>query len=102
MVRYHPFTQRVPNDAICVLPGVTKKTPVEIKGGQHPVWDAELRFPVMKQATEKSRKLEVACFSQERRSDDLLGKGIVDITQTLKTGEFDGMILPFFILTLST
>ena len=25
--------------------GVTKKTAVEVKGGQHPVWDEELRFP---------------------------------------------------------
>lgn len=63
---------------------------MEIKGGQHPAWDAELRFPVMKQVTEKSRKLEVACFAQERKSDDPLGKGIVDIAETLKTGEFDG------------
>lgn len=74
--------------------GVSKKTHVDVRGGQHPVWDAELRFPIMKAASDKTRKLEVSCFAKERRSDDLLGKGIVDISETLKTGEFDGTSYP--------
>ncbi|KAF5371850.1 hypothetical protein D9615_009541 [Tricholomella constricta] len=57
--------------------------------GQHPEWDAEIRFPVMKSSQDKFRKLEVACFAKESRSDDILGRGTVDITETLKTGEFD-------------
>ncbi|KAG6865896.1 hypothetical protein C0991_010729 [Blastosporella zonata] len=69
--------------------GVTKRTKVAVKGGQHPEWDEEVRFPVMKQLVEKFRKLEVACFAKESRSDDILGKGEVDIADTLKTGEFD-------------
>ncbi|KAG6857214.1 hypothetical protein H0H87_007633 [Tephrocybe sp. NHM501043] len=71
------------------LQGVTKRTPVAVKGGQHPEWDEEVRFPVLKQSTDKSRKLEVACFAKEPRSDDILGKGAVDIADTLKSGEFD-------------
>ncbi len=55
------------------------------------MWDAELRFAVMGTISDKTRKLEIACFAKEPRSDDLLGKCIVDITETLKTGEFDGM-----------
>lgn len=75
--------------AQATLNGTSKKTPVDIKGGQHPIWDVELRFPVLKQATERNRKLEISCYAQERKSDDLLGKGVIDITDTLKTGEFD-------------
>jgi hypothetical protein len=29
-------------------------------------------------------------FSQEKKEDELLGEGTVDITETLKSGEFDG------------
>lgn len=70
--------------------GVTKRTKVDVKGGQHPVWDEEIRLPVMKSSADKYRKLEVSCFAKEHRSDDILGKGTVDISETLRTGEFDG------------
>jgi hypothetical protein len=76
------------------MSGTTKRTHVDVKGGQHPVWDAELRFPVLNSATDKYRKFEVACYAKENRSDDLLGNGTVDITETLKTGEFDGRCMP--------
>jgi Ca2+-dependent lipid-binding protein len=56
------------------LNGVSKRTPVDVKGGQHPVWDAEIRLPVMKDAGEKYRKLEVGCYAQEHKMDDLLGE----------------------------
>ena len=67
-----------------------KKTAVDVRGGQHPVWDEELRFPILKEASDKTRKLEVCCYSKEPRQDDLVGRGTVDISETLKTGEFDG------------
>lgn len=54
------------------------------------MWDAELRFPVMRGVSDKTRKLEISCFAKEPRSDDILGRGVVDISETLKTGEFDG------------
>ena len=44
----------------------------------------------MKNTAEKYRKLEVACYCKESKTEDLLGNGAVDITETLKTGEFDG------------
>lgn len=72
------------------LQGVTKKTKVEVKGGQHPVWDEELRFPVTEQTAKNGMMLEVSCWSKEPRSDDVVGKGELDITETLRTGEFDG------------
>ncbi|KIM40485.1 hypothetical protein M413DRAFT_445935 [Hebeloma cylindrosporum] len=74
------------------LNGAQKKTHVDIKGGQHPEWDGEVRFTIMKNATAKYRKLEVSCYAQEPRSEDLLGKGIVDISETLRTGEFDDWV----------
>ena len=54
----------------------------------------ELRFPVLKNAAENHRKLEVACYCKEHKSEDILGNGSVDITETLKTGEFDGRYRP--------
>ncbi|KAL0573574.1 hypothetical protein V5O48_008388 [Marasmius crinis-equi] len=71
------------------LNGVKKRTKVDAKGGQHPVWDDELRFPVMKNTSAKHRKLEAQCWSKEHKDDDMLGEGTLDITETLKTGEFD-------------
>lgn len=73
------------------LQGTTKKTKVDIKGGQHPVWDEELRFPIFDQG-KKGMMMEVSCWSKEPRSDDLVGKGELDISETLRTGEFDDWI----------
>ena len=66
---------------------------MNIRGGQHPEWDSEVRFTVLKGNGPggKNRKLEVACYSQEPKTEDLLGRASVDISNTLKTGEFDGV-----------
>ena len=82
MTHLYVITQRL---------GVEKRTHVDIKGGQHPEWDGEVRFTITKNAAAKYRKLEVSCYAQEPRSEDLLGKGVVDISETLRTGEFDGI-----------
>jgi Ca2+-dependent lipid-binding protein len=55
------------------MSGATQRTPVDVKGGQHPVWDVELRVPIMKQTGEKHRTLEVSCWAKEHKVDDLLG-----------------------------
>ncbi|KAI0329115.1 hypothetical protein GY45DRAFT_1253625 [Cubamyces sp. BRFM 1775] len=78
--------------AQATLNKVTKKTQVDVKGGQHPVWDEELRFPVSERISDESRKLEVSCWSKEPRTDECVGKGSVDISDTLKTGEFDDWV----------
>lgn len=72
------------------LQGTTKKTKVDVKGGQHPEWDAELRFTVTDQESASSKKLEISCWSKEPRQDGMVGKGELDISETLRTGEFDG------------
>ena len=77
------------------LNGPPKRTTVDIKGGQHPVWDEEVRISVSKDPSERNRTLEVSCWAKERKVDDLLGQGKVDIAETLRTGEFDGMLHTF-------
>jgi Ca2+-dependent lipid-binding protein len=72
------------------LNGTVKRTPVDKRAGQHPMWDAEIRFPIMKDKSEKHRMLEVSCWADEPRDDVLLGQAKLDISETLKTGEFDG------------
>jgi Ca2+-dependent lipid-binding protein len=72
------------------LNGPQKRTAVDIRGGQHPVWDEEIRISVPRDPSEKNRFLEVSCWAKEHKTDDLLGQGKVDITDTLRTGEFDG------------
>lgn len=73
--------------------GTQKRTHIDTKGGQHPEWDGEARFPILKKSGEKFRKMEVSCYSMEPRSEDLMGKGTVDISETLRTGEFDGLFI---------
>jgi Ca2+-dependent lipid-binding protein len=73
------------------LNGTIQNTPVDIKGGQHPVWDAEIRFPVLNNSGEKYRTLEISCWAKENKEDDMKGTAKVDILETLQTGEFDGM-----------
>ena len=34
--------------------------------------------------------MKVSCFAKEPSKDDLIGAGELDITETLRTGEFDG------------
>lgn len=77
------------------LDGTVKQTKVDVKGGQHPEWDDELRIPVQESTKKAARTLEVVCWSKEPRTDEVVGKGEVDITETLKTGEFDGAHRPF-------
>ncbi|PSR78985.1 hypothetical protein PHLCEN_2v7172 [Hermanssonia centrifuga] len=67
----------------------TKQTGIDVKGGQHPVWDEELRFEVFEQSKKSAKTLELSCWSKEPRLDDVVGKGELDITETLQSGEFD-------------
>jgi Ca2+-dependent lipid-binding protein len=78
-----PFTQ-------ITLNGSSQKTEIDVKGGQHPEWDAEFRFPITEGKEEKHRTLEIVCFRKEPRKDEEIGKGKLNISSTIKTGEFDG------------
>jgi Ca2+-dependent lipid-binding protein len=89
LIDNHTFYKQDPYVKLS-LSGATKQTPVDPKGGQHPVWDAELRFPISKDPSKSNRTLNISVFSEEKKDDELLGEGTVDITDTLKSGEFDG------------
>ncbi|KAJ7164012.1 hypothetical protein C8R43DRAFT_1233068 [Mycena crocata] len=78
--------------AMIGLNGETKRTKVDVKGGQHPMWDEELRIPILKDTGEKSRKLQVSCWAKEPKKEENLGQGVVDLAETLKTGEFDDWV----------
>jgi Ca2+-dependent lipid-binding protein len=93
----HTFTKQ-DVFAQVALNGPPKRTAVDVKGGQHPVWDEEVRISVPKDSSEKKRTLEVSCWAKEHKADDLLGQGKVDIGETLRTGEFDGARLSIHIL----
>ncbi|KAF8626408.1 hypothetical protein AX17_006575 [Amanita inopinata Kibby_2008] len=72
--------------------GSTKRTHVDVRGGQHPLWDEELRFPVFCDPSDNNRMMQVACYAKEPKSEDLLGKGTINITDTLRSGEFDDWV----------
>ena len=55
------------------LNGKTQRTPVDVKGGQHPMWDVEIRLPVMKASEAKNRILEVSCWEKEPKTESILG-----------------------------
>lgn len=85
----HSFYKQDPYAKIS-LNGKTFKTDADVKGGQHPEWDAEFRFTVYDVKDNSARLLEVVAWRAEPKNDEEIGKGKVDITNTLKTGEFDG------------
>ncbi|KAF8273320.1 C2 domain-containing protein, partial [Lactarius quietus] len=91
LIDNHSFYKQDPYAKLS-LSGATKRTSPDPKGGQHPVWDAELRFPISKDASKNNRTLTISVFSEEKKDDELLGEGSVDITETLKTGEFDDWV----------
>ncbi|KAJ7056637.1 hypothetical protein C8F01DRAFT_1154390 [Mycena amicta] len=74
------------------LNGDKKQTRVDVKGGQNPEWDQEIRFPIYKDTHEKYRKLEVSCWAKEPRKEENIGAGLVDLAETLRTGEFDDWV----------
>jgi len=99
LIDNHTFYKQDPFAQLS-LGETVKKTPVDPKGGQHPVWDAELRFTISRDSNKKTRSLQVACYSREKRSDELLGEATMDIEQTLSSGEFDGTAILSLLLPL--
>lgn len=85
----HSFYKQDPFAKV-TLNGKTFKTDPDVKGGQRPEWDAEFRFPVYTVKNDSSRMMEVTCWRAEPKGDEEIGKGKVDIGDTLKKGEFDG------------
>jgi Ca2+-dependent lipid-binding protein len=91
LIDNHTFYKQDPYAQV-TYNGNIQKTPVDPKGGQHPVWDTEIRFPILSDVAGTKKVLSVACYSQEKKQDMLLGEGEVDISETLRSGEFDGTL----------
>ncbi|KAI0031214.1 C2 domain-containing protein, partial [Vararia minispora EC-137] len=91
LIDNHTFYKQDPY-AVISLNGTTQKTPVDPKGGQHPVWDEEFRFPIPRDIAGKKKMLVISCYSKEKKEDMLLGEGEVDISETLRSGEFDDWV----------
>ena len=89
----HSLSKQDPYAKI-TLNGKSFKTDAVVKGGQRPKWDAEFRFQIYATADDSSKQLEVACWRAESGGDEEIGKGKVDISDTLRTGEFDGEFEP--------
>ena len=76
----------------------SRSTPIDRRGGQHPEWDYELRFPVYAlpddAAGVRARPLRVECWEKvpglTRKPDELLGVGSVDVADAIRKGEMDG------------
>ncbi|KAG0150675.1 hypothetical protein CROQUDRAFT_676319 [Cronartium quercuum f. sp. fusiforme G11] len=109
--------------ATCTYLSHRKRTKTDKRGGQHPVWDDELRFEVYEHikdvmpstsvattstggvAPVKSgdpalgmggnpgvKELRVAVYADDPRDPELIGEGKVELTETLKKGEFDDWV----------
>ncbi|ETW82991.1 hypothetical protein HETIRDRAFT_316169, partial [Heterobasidion irregulare TC 32-1] len=91
LIDNHTFYKQDPYVRIS-LNGTVKRTKADPKGGQHPVWDAEFRFPISRETSVKTRSLEISCWAEEKKEDELLGEGRVDIATTLQSGEFDDWV----------
>lgn len=102
-------------DPYCTLQlgTLTQKTKPDKRGGQHPQWDEQLHFEIyddmedqlrnvnseagdslgastLKKSKKKSaKKLRVACYADDTKEPEFIGDGMVDLTDTLKSGEFD-------------
>ncbi|KAN0064147.1 hypothetical protein ACQY0O_003314 [Thecaphora frezii] len=98
-------------DPYCVLTmgSEQQRTKPDKRGGQHPTWDEQLHFEIyedMEDALVKrsdgsktsssaarakggKKVLKVSCYADDNKDPEFIGEGMVDLTDTLKTGEFD-------------
>ncbi|CAG8531420.1 21558_t:CDS:2 [Gigaspora margarita] len=66
---------------------MAKRTKTDKRGGQHPVWDEELRFQVTDDPRHKVMKVQV--YNEDKREHVLVGDEIIKLDEVLKSGEWD-------------
>ncbi|KAG8885168.1 hypothetical protein FRB97_001986 [Tulasnella sp. 331] len=106
-------------DPYCVLKldGETRRTNAVKRGGQHPEWDEELRFPLYESVEDELARtggngdippppppkddaptpkkkpvkkiINMSCYADDPREPDLIGEASVDLTEALTKGEID-------------
>jgi len=91
LIDNHTFYKQDPYVKLS-LSGATKQTPVDPKGGQHPVWvlGCWAALSHRKGPVEEQQNPRYFCVLGGEKEDELLGEATVDITDTLKFGEFGG------------
>ncbi|KAK7034632.1 hypothetical protein VNI00_012274 [Paramarasmius palmivorus] len=72
--------------------GDTQKTSIDVRGGQHPEWDEELRFAVYDNPEKENRVMHISIWEDKRGPDLLVGEGTMDVRTALQRGEFDEWI----------
>ncbi|KAG2184817.1 hypothetical protein INT43_000730 [Umbelopsis isabellina] len=74
-------------DPFCVfrLGDQAKKTKTDHRGGQHPVWDDQVNLVV----PEGKTKMTVQLFDEDKRKEDLISEGEVDLATVIRDGEQD-------------
>lgn len=115
-------------DPYCAIShnGEKRKTKPIKRGGQHPEWDEEVRFPLYEETEEPVRKVDgdgtppppppkddkllrkikggktmrLSCYADDPRQPDLIGEAMVDLTEVLTKGETDGESLVHFAFCL--
>ncbi|PKC09309.1 hypothetical protein RhiirA5_312323 [Rhizophagus irregularis] len=68
------------------LDGDSKRIRADKRGGQHPKWDEEVRFSVMKNT---SKKLKFQVFNDDKREPVLIGDATIDLSEVLDKTEWD-------------
>jgi hypothetical protein len=94
-----------------------RRTKAIKRGGQHPEWDEEVRFSIFEDIEDELARtadgddappppppkdaksprkikggytMKVQCYADDPREPDLIGEGVVDLTEVLTKGETDG------------
>ena len=68
------------------IDGESKRIKAEKRGGQHPQWDEEVRFNLMKKT---SKKLKIQVFNEDKREHILIGDATIDLSEVLDKTEWD-------------
>lgn len=113
-----------------ILNNEKRRTKAIKRGGQHPEWDEEVRFSVFEELEDELARtaadgdeappppppkngtgprkikgghiMKIQCYADDPREPDLIGEGIVDLTEALTKGETDGMhLLSAFVFEYS-
>ncbi|CAG8837277.1 7984_t:CDS:2, partial [Racocetra persica] len=66
---------------------MAKRTKTDKRGGQHPVWDEEIRFQLMDEPRHKVMKIQI--YNEDKREHILVGDEVIKLDEVLKTGEWD-------------
>lgn len=75
-----PFT-------VCRIGRTAHRTKVDVRGGQSPEWDDEIRFNL--EDVSEHRTLKLSVFGNAPKEPDLIGDCVIPLASVLKLGETD-------------